>query len=104
MWSDCHALSSDGGRAGIGSVNSLFMTCNSLHCFFSLQEACHQYWPNTGVVQIGEYTVELLEEEKKEGFIVRTISILARKVIIHCSVYHVKKRNEAGFAHITAET
>ena len=48
------------------------------HCKF--QEQCHQYWPDTGTVQIGEYTVDLLGEEKREEFLVRTIGIQHKKV------------------------
>ena len=51
---------------------------------FKFQEVCHQYWSNTGAVQFGEYTVDLLgEKEKKEnnGFIVRTISIQHKRVM-----------------------
>ena len=50
------------------------------YCKF--QEECHQYWSNIGVVQIGEYIVDLLGEEKREGFIIRTISIRQKKVVL----------------------
>ena len=45
-----------------------------------LQEVCFQYWPTSGVKQFGEFTVDLLGEEKLEGFILRTLSVLDTKV------------------------
>ena len=45
-----------------------------------IQEVCHQYWPSGGTKRFGEYTVELLGEEKLEGFVVRTLSVLEPKV------------------------
>ena len=46
-----------------------------------LQEVCHQYWPDTGTTQIGEYIIDLLGEEQKEGFIIRMLGIRHEKVI-----------------------
>ena len=34
------------------------------------------------MIQIGEYTVELLEEEMKEGFIIHRLSILAGVLLL----------------------
>ena len=50
------------------------------YIIIKFQEACFQYWPNTGAVKMGEYTVQLLGEEKKEGYILRTINIQYKKV------------------------
>ena len=44
------------------------------------QEASAQYWPSSGMTQYGEYTVDLLGEEKLEGFTIREISVLEAKV------------------------
>ena len=41
-----------------------------------LQEVCYQYWPKSGVKQIEGFIVELLGEEKLEGFVLRTLSVL----------------------------
>ena len=35
------------------------------------QEASAQYWPSSGICQYGEYTIDLLGEEKLQGFIIR---------------------------------
>ena len=44
------------------------------------QEASAQYWPSSGMTQYGEYTVDLLREEKMEVFVVRTLNITHSKV------------------------
>ena len=49
---------------------------------FSSQESSYQYWP-TAVGQLsefGEYTVDLISEEALEGFTIRTLSVLHKKV------------------------
>ena len=46
------------------------------HFVAPLQEVCYQYWPTSGVKQIGEFTVDLLGDEKLEGFVLRTLSVL----------------------------
>ena len=45
-----------------------------------MQEVCHQYWPSNDSIQIGEFTIDLLGEEKMEGFIIRTLGVLHKKV------------------------
>ena len=45
-----------------------------LHCLL-FQEVSYQYWPVHSSVKFGEYTVELLDEERREGFVVRTLSV-----------------------------
>ena len=52
-----------------------------------IREVCHQYWPNTGMVEIREYTLDLLGEEKREGFISRTLSICHKKVLYNVLFY-----------------
>ena len=46
-----------------------------IHKSCHIQEVCYQYWPGSGSVVYGEYTVELLNEEKLEGFVLRTLSV-----------------------------
>ena len=44
------------------------------------QESSAQYWPGSGVVQYGEYAVDLLGEEPLEGFTIRELSVMDNKV------------------------
>ena len=44
------------------------------------EEASVQYWPDSGMSQFGEYTVDLLGEEVLEGFTIRELSVLESKV------------------------
>ena len=44
------------------------------------QEASAQYWPDSGIGHYGEFTVDLLGEEKLQGFVIRNLSILNTKV------------------------
>ena len=47
----------------------------------SLQEVCYQYWPAGKRTQsYGEFSVELVNEERKRGFILRTLSVQQAKV------------------------
>ena len=53
-------------------------TNTSMH---SLQEVCYQYWPAGKRTQsYGEFSVELVNEERKRGFILRTLSVQQAKV------------------------
>ena len=47
---------------------------------FSMQETCYQYWPMSGMVQFGEYAIDLMEEHAVTGFTIRKISIYDVKV------------------------
>ena len=49
-------------------------------CVCVLQEVCYKYWPDSGVKEVGEYTVNFLLEEKFNGFSLRTFRILHKKV------------------------
>ena len=49
-------------------------------CVYVLQEVCYKYWPDSGVKEVGEYTVNFLLEEKFNGFSLRTFRILHKKV------------------------
>ena len=44
------------------------------------QEASAQYWPGSGVAHYGEFAVDLLGEEKLQGFKIRNLSVLNTKV------------------------
>ena len=44
------------------------------------QEASAQYWPDSGIVHFGEFAVDLLGEEKVQGFIIRSLSVMDTKV------------------------
>ena len=47
----------------------------------SLHEVCYQYWPAGKRTQsYGEFSVELVNEERKRGFILRTLSVQQAKV------------------------
>ena len=50
-----------------------------IHCL-SIQEVCYQYWPSIGLQRFGEFTVELLGEERLQGFVLRTVSVEDAKV------------------------
>ena len=39
------------------------------------QETCYQYWPQTGMVKFGEYTVDLTEEQTVIGYTIRKLSL-----------------------------
>ena len=52
----------------------------SLCASLPLQEVCYQYWPTSGIANIGEYRIDLLGEEKMKGFVLRTLSVLHSKV------------------------
>ena len=68
----------EAGKVG----RSALVTCSdvSLCASLPLQEVCYQYWPSSGIVNIGEYTIDLLGEEKMKGFVLRTLSVLHSKV------------------------
>ena len=53
------------------------------HTYFVLQESSFQYWPSAvGLLNdFMEYTVDLISEETLEGFTIRTLSVLNKKVI-----------------------
>ena len=52
------------------------------------QEASAQYWPDSGIAHYGEFAVDLLGEEKLQGFVIRNLSVMDTKVWedIHCHV------------------
>ena len=44
------------------------------------QEASAQYWPDSGIAHYGEFDVDLLGEEKLQGFTIRNLSVMDTKV------------------------
>ena len=44
------------------------------------QEASAQYWPDSGIAHYGEFAVDLLGEEKLEGFMIRNLSVMDTRV------------------------
>ena len=44
------------------------------------QEASAQYWPDSGITHYGESAVDLLGEEKLEGFTIRNLSVMDTRV------------------------
>ena len=44
------------------------------------QETSTQYWPDSGIAHYGEFTVDLLGEEKLQGFVIRNLSIMDTNV------------------------
>ena len=55
----------------------------SSSCVYSLfQEVCYQYWPEKRTQRYGEFSVELLNEERKRGFLLRTFSVQEAKVYV----------------------
>ncbi|CAI8053566.1 Receptor-type tyrosine-protein phosphatase alpha, partial [Geodia barretti] len=43
------------------------------------EEVCYQYWPEKRTQSYGEFSVELLNEERKRGFLLRTLSVQEAK-------------------------
>jgi protein tyrosine phosphatase len=43
------------------------------------KETCHQYWPSSGSLTVGEFTVELIQEEKLSGFSIRNFGVYNEK-------------------------
>ena len=39
-----------------------------------------QYWPDGGIIHYGEFAVDLLGEERLEGFTIRSLSVMDTKV------------------------
>ena len=55
---------------------------------FNLQEVCYQYWPSSGSQIFGEFEVEVLGEERLQGFVLRTLSVMHSMVspyFINCN-------------------
>ena len=44
------------------------------------QEVCYQYWPEKRTQRYGEFSVELLNEERKRELLLRTFSVQETKV------------------------
>ena len=70
----------EAGKVGRSALVVVACSDVSLCASLPLQEVCYQYWPSSDIVNIGEYTIDLLGEEKMEGFVLRTLSVLHSKV------------------------
>ena len=66
----------EAGKAGRLAV----LVCGDMIVCLSLQEVCYQYWPSDGTQTYGEFRVEILGEEKLEGFSLRSFGVLNAKV------------------------
>ena len=65
----------------IMAVKRAMMSSVTDVCAITLsQEVCHQYWPRSGFQAFGEITVELMSEEKFEGYVIRTLCLQRAKV------------------------
>ena len=64
---------------GEGRNKSVKDTSNDI-VYLHIQEVCYQYWPSSGSQRYGEFTVELLGEERLQGFVLRTLSVQDAKV------------------------
>ena len=64
----------------VTSVVELAIVKQSISVGVHIQEVCNQYWPSSGSQSYGEFTVELLGEERLQGFVLRTVSVQNAKV------------------------
>ena len=58
-----------------GQVATRFIVLLQLQLTQKPQETCYQYWPQTGMVKFGEYTVDLTEEQTVIGYTIRKLSL-----------------------------
>ncbi len=77
-WEHEHVLISSGLLTK--NMTGIPLLLHELNIVF--QESSFQYWPAVGkMVKFGEYTVDLISEEILEGFTIRTLSVLNKKVV-----------------------
>ncbi|XP_064386164.1 uncharacterized protein LOC135334777 [Halichondria panicea] len=63
------------------------------------QEACSQYWPESGnVTSFGEFTIDNLGEESNTGFVMRQLSVLNEKIqkAHQLTQFHITNWNSSG--------
>ena len=82
MWCDCHAVGPGGERTGEDGSSSSHREWPLVIPCLPIQEVCYQYWPGVGSQRFGEFTVELLGEERLQGFVLRTLSAKTSQVIL----------------------
>lgn len=46
----------------------------------TVQGVCHKYWPESGVMKVGEYLIDSLQAEELTGFVIRSFSVVPEKV------------------------
>ena len=78
----------EAGKVGRSALVVVACSDVSLCASLPLQEVCYQYWPSSGSHTYGEFTVEILGEEKLQGFVLRTLRILNTKVCPRCRHGH----------------
>ena len=66
-------------------------------CFLcdSFQESCCQYWPAAvgQVTQFEEFTVDFINEDLQQGYTIRTLSLLNKKVFYGLAYYFLFDAN-----------
>ena len=50
------------------------------------EETSAQYWPDSGMAQFGEFIVDQLGEETLEGFTIRSLSVMDKRVYISMAI------------------
>ena len=45
-----------------------------------MQEVCHKYWPDSGMMRVGEFLVDTIHVEELLGFVIRSFSLCPEKV------------------------
>ena len=73
----------EAGKVGRSALAVVACSDVSLCASLPLQEVCYQYWPTSGSHTYGEFTVEILGEEKLQGFAMRTFGVFNAKVSLH---------------------
>ena len=56
----------EAGKVGRSALAVVACSDVSLYASLPLQEVCYQYWPSSGIVNIGEYRIDLLREGENE--------------------------------------
>ena len=79
----------EAGKVGRSALAVVACSDVSLCASLPLQEVCYQYWPSSGSHTYGEFTVEILGEEKQMGFVLRNFNVTHSEVtslhILQCS-------------------
>ena len=63
----------------VGGHTAVLLWC-SWHVCVCVQETCYQYWPSSGSLTVGEFTVDLIQEERLSGFTIRNFGVYDEKV------------------------
>ena len=49
-----------------------------------LQVKCHQYWPETGSLGLGDITVSVIDTQELAYYTIRTFRVIMVKLWLHC--------------------